>query len=146
MNWIKKQNAGTWIMLGSVVLALVALIIYIVNSTTGELAGSEMDMIPIWLTIVSMALLLILFGAGKKLNHWIATIVMLAIVVMLTMCIVLLSFGREAVAINLFIPGMATPGQISCVTVAIVCAAFYVLSIIALIIASFIGNGEKKAA
>lgn len=47
MNWIKKQNAGTWIMLGSVVLALVALIIYIVNSTTGELAGSEMDMIPI---------------------------------------------------------------------------------------------------
>lgn len=146
MNWIKKQNAGTWIMLGSVVLALVALIIYIVNSTTGELAGSEMDMIPIWLTIVSMALLLILFGAGKKLNHWIATIAMLAIVVMLTMCIVLLSFGREAVATNLFIPGMATPGQISCVTVVIVCAAFYVLSIIALIIASFIGNGEKKAA
>ena len=66
MNWIKKQNAGTWIMLGSVVLALVALIIYIVNSTTGELAGSEMDMIPIWLTIVSMALLLILFGAKSS--------------------------------------------------------------------------------
>ena len=146
MNWIKKQNAGTWIMLGSVVLALVALIIYIVNSTTGELAGSEMDMIPIWLTIVSMALLLILFGAGKKLTHWIAAIVLFAIGVMLTMCIVLLSFGREAVATNLFIPGMATPGQISCVTVAIVCEAFYVLSISALIIASFIGNGEKKAA
>ena len=47
LAWVKKQSVSSWVAIGAAVLTLVAMIIYIANSTTGYMTGSKMDALPV---------------------------------------------------------------------------------------------------
>ena len=57
LNWIKKQSIAAWIILGAAVLALIALIIYSVNSTTGVMQNVKLDVEPIIYSVLAIVLL-----------------------------------------------------------------------------------------
>ena len=147
LNWIKKQSVAAWIILGAAMLTVVAMAIYINNSTTGVMQTTPMNALPIVFSVISILLLAGIFASEGKVSHWIVTLAMLVVVVFLAVSLCVLIDARKDVAGNQwFIPGLATDDQAACLSGAITCAVFYVLSIVAVIAASVIGKFDKKAA
>ena len=145
LNWIKKQSISAWICLGAAVLALIAMILYIQNSTTGIMQTVPLKTLAIWFSAISVVLLAALFAIGDRLPHWIVSIVMLVAVVFLTVSICSLINNRTDIAGDQwFIPGMDTPEKGACLSGAITCIVFWVLSIAAVIVAAFFGRSEKR--
>ena len=107
LNWIKKQSISAWICLGAAVLALIAMILYIQNSTTGIMQTVPLKTLAIWFSAISVILLAALFAMGDRLPHWIVSIVMLVAVVFLTVSICSLINNRTDIAGDQWlIPGM----------------------------------------
>lgn len=147
LNWIKKQSVASWILILGAILALVAMIIYIANSTTGILAGTDMNALPIVFSVLAILLLAVVVAVPGKINHWLVSFIMLAVVVLLTVSISLFINGRLDIAGNQwFIPGMETPEQGACLNGAITGVVFYVLAILAVVVSSVIGRFGKTAA
>lgn len=144
MDWIKKQGIATYAAAASVVLLLVAMIVYIVNSVTGYMASVSMNALPIVFTLISIVLLGVLIVIPDKLNHWIVSAIFMVIVVLLTVSLALFITGRTDVAGDQwFIPGLDTAEKAACLNGAIVGVVFYALSIIAVIAAGFFGKFRK---
>ena len=147
LDWIKKQSIASWVLAGAAVLALIAMIIYIVNSTTGILAGTQMSALPIVFTIIAILLMAGIVATAGKLNHWIVTVAMIVAVVFLSVSFCTLIGARTDIAGDQwFIPDMDTAEQGKCLNVAIASVAFYVLSVIAVIAASVIGKFHREKA
>lgn len=147
LNWIKKLSISAWISLGAAIVALIAMILYVDNSTTGVMQGVPLVTLPIWFSVIAMLLLLALFAIGDRLPAWVASLMMLVAVVFLTVCICSLINNRTDIAGDQwFIPGMDTPEKGACLNGAITCVVFYGISILAVIVAGFFGKSAKKAA
>lgn len=145
LAWIKKQSVSSWIAMATAALTLVAMIIYIVNSTTGYLTGSNMNAVPVVFSVISIVLLAALVATSGKLNHWIITLIMLATVVLLSVSLSVMVGARTDVAGDQwFIPGMATAEKGACLNGAIAAAVFYIISILAVFAMAFTARFEKK--
>lgn len=66
--FFKKQTVASYSLLASFVLGLIGFIIYLVNSTTGFLAGQPVDALLIALTIVALLLIVLEFTLHDKLE------------------------------------------------------------------------------
>ena len=83
-------------------------------------------------------------ATSGKLNHWVITVVMLAVVVLLSVSLAVMINARTDVAGDQwFIPGMATAEKVACLNVAIGAAVFYVISIIAVVVTAVTSKFEK---
>ena len=144
LDWIKKQSIASWVLVGAAVLALIAMIIYIVNSTTGILAGTQMSALPIVFTIIAILLMAGIVATAGKLNHWIVTVAMIVAVVFLSVSFCTLIGARTDIAGDQwFIPGMDTPEKGACLNGSIVGVVFYGISMLAVIVSAFMGNFTK---
>lgn len=147
LNWIKKQSIAAWIILGAAVFALIALIIYSVNSTTGVMSSIELDSAPIIYSVLAIVLFAGIIAANGKVPQWVISAAMVVIVVFLTLSISDFIYNRTDIAGNQwFIPDLDTPEQGACLSQAIVGVVFYVLSIIATVVAAIMGKFEKEKA
>lgn len=143
-NWIKNQKAPTWVTLFAAVMALVGLIIYIVNSTTGYLGSTQMDVLPVVLTILAILLLAALIAVAGKTNHWVSYIILLAAIVLLAVSVsVFISTRTDVAGDQWYIPGMDTPEKGACLNGSIVGVVFYGLSMLSVVAAAFMGNYTK---
>lgn len=144
LAWVKKQSVSSCVAIGAAVLTLVAMIIYIANSTTGYMTGSKMDALPVVFSVISIVLLAALVATSGKLNHWVITVVMIAVVVLLSVSLAVMINARTDVAGDQwFIPGMATAEKGACLNGAIAAAVFYVISIIAVVVTAVTSKSEK---
>lgn len=143
-NWIKNQKAPTWVTLFAAVMALVGLIIYTVNSTTGYLGSTQMDVLPVVLTILAILLLAALIAVAGKTNHWVSYIILLAAIVLLAVSVsVFISTRTDVAGDQWYIPGMDTPEKGACLNGSIVGVVFYGLSMLSVVAAAFMGNYTK---
>lgn len=147
LNWIKKQSIAAWIILGAAIFALIGLIIYSVNSTTGVMQSVTLDVEPIIYSVLAIVLLAGIIAANGKVPQWVISAAMVVVVVFLALSIGDFIYNRTDVAGNQwFIPGLATAQQGACLSQAIVGVVFYVLSVIAVIAASVIGKFDREKA
>ena len=147
LNWIKKQGIAAWMILGAAIFALVAVIIYGVNSTTGVMESIELDSSPIVFSVIAIVLLAGIIAANGKVPQWVISAVMVVVVVFLAVSMCRLIENRTDVAGNQWlIPGLDTPEQGACLSQAIAGVVFYVLSIAATIAAAFAGKFARQDA
>lgn len=139
LNWLKKLGVDGYASILGAVFSLVAMIIYIANSTTGYLAGSSMNALPVVFAILAIILFIVKVALPEKLqNHWVESFLLLAAVVLLSVSIAVFVDARTDVAGNQwFIPGMATDAQGACLSGAIAGVVFYVLAVLAGVVAGF---------
>ena len=147
LNWIKKQSIAAWIILGAAVFALIALIIYSVNSTTGVMQSVTIDVEPIIYSVLALVLLAGINAANGKVPQWVISAAMVVIVVFLTLSISDFIYNRTDIAGNQwFIPDLDTPEQGACLSQAITGVVFYFLSVVAVIVAAVMGKFSKENA
>ena len=128
-NWVKNQSAAAWVSIFAGVMAIVGLIIYIVNSTTGYLGSTQMNALPVVFTILAVLLIAAMVAA---------VIVLLAVSVS-----VFVSTRTDVAGDQWFIPGMDTPEKGACLNGSIVGVVFYGISMLAVIVSAFMGNFTK---
>lgn len=148
LDWIKKQGIGSYLSVGAAVLTLIAMIIYIVNSTTGYYAGGSPDGVVVAFSVIAILLLAALVATNGKAPHWAASLVIVAVVVLLSVCLANFISGRtDPAADEWFIPETsADPSRGECLNTAIAGAVFYVLAILATMVVAFIGKFDRVKA
>lgn len=143
-NWAKNQKAATWLSVFAAVMAVVGLVIYIVNSTTGYLGSTQMNALPVVFTILAVLLIAAMVATAGKASHWVSYIILLAVIVLLTVSVsVFVSTRTDVAGDQWFIPGMATEAKGACLTGSIVGVVFYVISMISVIVTAFMGSFTK---
>lgn len=140
--FFKKQTVASYSLLASFVLGLVGFIIYLVNSTTGFLAGQPVDALLIALTIVALLLIVLEFTLHDKLemfNGVINDVILIAIGVLFAVSCCLFINDRVSLAADVyFIPVNYPAAEESALNVGIVGVVFYALAMIASSIAAFV--------
>lgn len=143
-NWVKNQSAAAWVSIFAGVMAIVGLIIYIVNSTTGYLGSTQMNALPVVFTILAVLLIAAMVAAGNKASHWVSYIILLAVIVLIAVSVsVFVSTRTDVAGDQWFIPGMDTPEKGACLNGSIVGVVFYGISMLAVIVSAFMGNFTK---
>lgn len=147
MNWIKKQGVAGLLLAVAAICAIVAVIIYGVNSTTGVMQNVELDAAPIVYSVIAIVLVVAMIAVTGKVPQWVISAAMVAVVVLLTLSIGDFIYNRTDVAGNQwFIPDLDTPEQGACLSQAIVGVVFYALSVVAVVVSAFIGKFNKETA
>lgn len=144
LEWIKKQGVATWVLLAGAILTVVSMILYIVNSTTGYFAGSDVNALPIVFSVIAVLLICAIIAFSGKINHAVFDVLLVVIAVLLAVCIAQFIMGRTDVAGDQwFIPGMESDEKGACLNGAIVGVVFYCISALTVIAAAFVANFKK---
>lgn len=147
MNYIKRLGVGAYVALASIILEIIGLIIYSVNSTTGQMAGGSVSAAVVIFSILPIICILGAVFFDDKLNHYITSVIYLAAAIFTMLAICFFIMEREEVAANQwFIPGLDTEAQEACLSQAIVGVVFYGLSLVATFVTGFLGNHILKKA
>ena len=143
-KFFKTRSAYSWILLLGLVLSVVGLVIYILNSTTGYLAGQDAGVTVIVLSVISLLSMLVLFFMGDKVKKFRDTLFIVSgVFIVVSIC--LFAHARVSVAADVwFIPVNYPPAEGTTLTVAIVGIVFYVLSLICVLISAFGSNLSKE--
>ena len=140
MKFVKKQNAFGWVLMAGAVLALIGLIVYIVNSTTGYIAGETVNAIPIVLPILSILGAVALWLYSEKLDDRITGVATFVLAVLMAISIVMLLVARIDVMGDLLNPIEHSAAQIKTVNVAIIAIVFNALSFVAFVVTTIAGR------
>ena len=73
MNYIKRLGVGAYVALASIILEIIGLIIYSVNSTTGQMAGGSVSAAVVIFSILPIICILGAVFFDDKLNHYISS-------------------------------------------------------------------------
>ena len=111
LNWIKKQSIAAWIILGAAVFALIGLIIYSVNSTTGVMQSVTLDVEPIIYSVLAIVLLAGIIAVNGKVPQWIISAAMVVVVVFLALSIGDFIYNRTDVATSGSYPTSTLPNR-----------------------------------
>ncbi len=144
MKFVKKQNAFGWVLMAGAVLALIGLIVYIVNSTTGYIAGEPVNAIPIVLPILSILGAVALWLYSEKLDDRITGVATFVLAVLMAISIVMLLVARIDVMGDLLNPIEHSAAQIKTVNVAIIAIVFNALSFVAFVVTTIAGRLHKE--
>lgn len=132
---ITKANS---VMLVSTVAALVGMILYIITSVTGYLAGSAVNPWPVICTVVCMALLLFAAFSGERFTPVLYDFMMAAGFVMLLVSFYFFVMGRVKLAADVyFIPVNYPVAEAQALYISLVGVVFYLISLVMLITAGF---------
>lgn len=140
MNFIKKQNAFGWVLLGGAVLSLIAMIIYAVNSTTGYLAGQDVNAWPIALPIIAMLGAVALWLFSDKLDTRITAALTFALALLMAFSIVTLVAARIDLFGDMLNPVNHPASEGKAVNVAIAAIVFNALAFVAFTVTTVAGK------
>lgn len=145
MSFKEKQNSGSVSLLLSVIFALIGFIIFIINSTTGYLAGSQIDTGTLILSIIAIVFGTLLFLFKDSMKRY-ESLIAITVGVLLSTAVCLFIYSRINLAADVwFIPVNYPEAEETALMVSIVGVAFYVLSIVALAISTILGIEAKPS-
>lgn len=138
MKLIKQQNVFGWITLASALIALIAMIIYIVSSTTGFLAGSVVNSTPIILTVFAIAILVASALLSDKIDGRITGAMLFVAVVLNAVSVCVFVVSRiQIIADVWFIPVNYPETEGTALSISLAGIVFYLISIAAMCVAGF---------
>lgn len=143
MKLIKKQNVFGWVSVGGAVLALIAMIIFAVNSTTGYLAGQPINALPIVLPVIAILGAAALFVFEDRLDPRLQGVATFALALLSALSLVFTVVARIDVMGDLLNPIDHPEEQVYAVNVAIAAMVFYGLSFAAFVAATVAGKLHK---
>ncbi|GIO37734.1 hypothetical protein J41TS12_25950 [Paenibacillus antibioticophila] len=123
------------------ITALAGLILYIVTSTTGYLAGSALDPLPIIFSVVAILMACGLLIASSKLNPLLNDLLVVASTVLIIVSFAIFVLARVRLAADIyFIPVNYPKAEEVALNISAAGFVCYLISIIAMIIAAFSGK------
>lgn len=141
MKFVKQQNIFGWVTLAAIVLALVSLIIYIVSGTTGFMAGTILNAVPIVLTILAIGVLVACVLLSDKLDKRITGVLLAVACVFLAVSFCVFAVERLQIFADVwFIPVNYPESEGAALNSTVTGIVFYVLSAVCVIVAGF---GER---
>lgn len=145
MSFKEKQKNGSVSLLLSVIFAVIGFIIFIINSTTGYLAGSQIDIGTLILSIFAIVFGTLLFLFKDSMKRY-ESLIAITIGILLSTAVCLFIYSRISLAADVwFIPVNYPEAEETALMVSIVGVAFYVLSIVALAISTIVGIEAKPS-
>ena len=124
----KKVNIFGWILCVSAVIALVGIIVYVVNTTTGYIAGSPVNALVILLPVVVIACAVVLFLKPDLVNEPLTGIITFALAVLMAVATILFIVERVEVVGDMLNPVNHPDSQVTAVTWSIVGIVLYFVS------------------
>lgn len=135
---LAKSGLSVWVAL---VTAVIGLVVYLVTSFTGYLAGSTTNPAPIVCTVIAIVLMAVLAAAGDKLGGAVLDLAVLAATVLLIASFALFALGRVSLVADVyFIPVNYPAAEETALNISIVGLVSYLVSIVAMIAACFSGK------
>ena len=124
----RKVNIFGWILCVSAAIALVGIIVYIVNTTTGDIAGSPVNALVILLPVLVIACAVVLFLKPDLLNDTLTGIVTFVLAVLMAAATILFIVDRVEVVGDMLNPVNHPDSQVTAVTWSIVGIVLYFVS------------------
>lgn len=135
---LAKSGLSVWVAL---VTAVIGLVVYLVTSFTGYLAGSATNPAPIVCTVIAIVLAVVLAAAGDKLGRGVLDLAVLATTALLIASFALFALGRVSLVADVyFIPVNYPAAEETALNISIVGLVSYLVSIVAMIAACFSGK------
>lgn len=145
MKVLTNKTIGGYALLISALCSLIGLIFYIVTSTTGYLAGSRFDVLPIVFSIIALAIGIVLFIIPEKLNRITQEILLFALLLLLIASALLFLQSRVELAADVwFIPVNYPASEETALNISIVGVVFYILAVVATIVTGFFDRIIKE--
>lgn len=130
----------------ALVLAVAGLAVYIVTSTTGYLAGTAMNVLPIVLTVVAVAALVVDIALGSRLPAVVRDLCVVGASALLAASIALFVMTRVTLAADVyFIPVNYPAAEADALHISIAGVVCYLLADIALIVEAFAASRVERA-
>lgn len=130
----------------ALVLAVAGLAVYIVTSTTGYLAGTAMNVLPIVLTVVAVAALVVDIALGSRLPAVVRDLCVVGASALLAASIALFVMSRVTLAADVyFIPVNYPAAEADALHISIAGVVCYLLADIALIVEAFAARRVERA-
>lgn len=143
---LAKQTIWSYLLLASTILLIPGFIIFLVNSTTGYLAGSKLSALVVTLTILAFLVGILMPVFGEKLRKF-AGIGALLIAVMVGISIAGIAWTIEGVAADIFfIPVNYPESENATWALGLTSVIFYLLSFLSATVACFGGKLFKEEA
>lgn len=143
MSFKEKQTVGSICLLTSIILALIGFIIFVINSTTGYLAGSQINLGTLILSIVALVFGTLLFLFKDSTEKY-DTLISIVIGLLLSISVCLFIYSRINLAADVwFIPVNYPAAEETALRISIVGVVFYILSIISLSLSVILGIEAK---
>jgi hypothetical protein len=144
MAAITRKNGLTELI--AIAAAVVGLVLYVVTSTTGYLAGRALDPLPVVLTVVGVLLLAADLGLRNRLAAVVRDLLLLAAVAALVGSFALFLLARVPLAADVhFIPVNYPAAEETTLNVSLVGMAFYLVAIVAGIVEAFVARRAEPA-
>lgn len=147
-KFIAKQTVASYSLIASFILALIGFIIYLVNSSTGYMAGKPMSGMVIGFTILAFVLIIVEFIFREKLTFFhnvINEIIIIGIGVSLVLATIFFALARVSLVADVhFIPVNYPKAEADSLNVGIVGVVFYFLAFVGSAIAGFYKNLFKE--
>lgn len=148
-EFMKKQTVASYAFCASLVLGLIAFIIYLVNATTGYLAGTDVDGGLIAVTLIALILIVLEFVFHDKIDLFNGIFNDLIVVVVGVLfgvgaCMYIMDVLALAADVY-FIPVNFPKAEGAAVSLAIAGVSFYAFAMIAAAVAAFYPNKFFKA-
>lgn len=142
---MRSLTKSGWMICAAMITALAGMIIYIVTSTTGYLAGSTLDPLPIIFTALAILLACALVGATRKLKPLLIDLFVVASTVLIIVSFALFLLARVRLAADIyFIPVNYPKAEEVALNTSAVGFVCYLISIITMIIAAFSDKIRNK--
>lgn len=144
-NFLSKQTIWSYLLLAATILLIPGFIIFMVNSTTGYLKGSDLSPVVVSLSIIALLLGLFLALFGEKLGKF-SGICYLLFAAMVAVSIAGIAWSVESIVADLFfIPVNHPESEDASWALAVTSLVFYSLSFLSATVSCFGGTLYKKA-
>ncbi len=138
MNMIKKQTVFGWLSAAAGVLALVALIVYCVNSDTGYFANQTTDSLPIAFAVISIVLLIGAPIVADKMDSRIAPVFVLIAAVLMSTAACVYIWDRLSLFADMWFIPLDPPAKEAAALAPTMCGIiFYFVSAVVAVAACF---------
>jgi len=130
----------------ALVAAAAGLVVYVITSTTGYLAGRAVDPLPIVLTVVAVIALAATVWLRARLAAVLQDILLLASVAMLIVSLSIFILARVPLAADVyFIPVNYPEAEATTLHISFIGLALYLVAVVALIVTAFVARRADRA-
>ena len=144
MSFIKKQGVCGWIVVAAVILALVSMIMYIVNSNTGYMEGMGMNALPVVFTVIFIIGAVIVLALSDKMNESLSGLLLFVLALLVAGSALVFIVERVDVIGDMLNPVNHPDAQVKAVREAIAGISIYLVAFVAMVIATIGGSLAKK--
>ena len=144
MSFIKKQGVCGWIVVAAVILALVSMIMYIVNSNTGYMEGMGMNALPVVFTVIFIIGAVIVLALSDKMNESLSGLLLFVLALLVAGSALVFIVERVDVIGDMLNPVNHPDAQVKAVREAIAGISIYLVAFVAMVIPTIGGRLANK--